>query len=185
MVNMTMVLTVNQPENQNFLSQFGFRFNVDQLPHVSYFCQNVTLPGLSVSTIEYPTPLTNIPYPGNRVTFQPLSITFRVDEEMSNWAELIGWLKGIGFPEDTDQYERQQGGDDILGSESNVFSDLHLYVLNNKHNPITSITFRNGFPTDLSGFTLATTDGDVNYLECTATFAYAYYNATLRDGTTV
>ena len=76
------------PDNINFLSQNGFRFAVKRLPGVNYFCQSVTLPAVSVGAIESPTPFAAVPRPGDRITYEPLTIRFKVDEDLTNYFEI-------------------------------------------------------------------------------------------------
>jgi len=75
----------DQPINTSFLSPIGFKFQLNNFPEVNYFCQAATLPGISISAIDVPTPQKAIAIAGDEVQFEELSIRFIVDENMKNW----------------------------------------------------------------------------------------------------
>jgi hypothetical protein len=98
----------NQPNNINFLGQNGFRFAIKRLPTVNYFCQAVSVPAVSIGAIESPTPFAFVPRPGDRITYEPLTLTFKVDENLQNyshyfcsfgsidWRRSLLWFLSIG-----------------------------------------------------------------------------------------
>lgn len=162
-------MTVNTiPQNTNFLGQTTFRFSIVKLPATNFFVQGTNIPSVSLPPASYPNPNVNIPLPGDHVQFDPLIITFAVDEDMKNYIELFNWISGLGFPETTEQYRgltKQQKG-------FGVFSDAELIVLDGKHIPNIKFTFVDAFPTNLSEINLEYTDTDIEYRVCTATFYY-------------
>lgn len=170
----------NQPDNANFLSPLGFRFIVDKLPNVNFFCQSASLPSVSLAETEIPTPLVRLPYAGTKLTYAPLDIRFRVDEDMKNYLEVYDWMKGLGTPESTDQYKALNatvprptagagpGGNVMQG----VFSDASVVVMTSAQNPNIRIGFVDIFPTNLSPLNFDVTQSDVAYIEADATFTY-------------
>ena len=63
------------PENLSLLSPVGFRFLLNNRPHVQYFCQAANVPGVSIGTIPHATPLKTYPIGGDEVTFEELLMT--------------------------------------------------------------------------------------------------------------
>ena len=60
-----------------------------------------------VSNIQYlvfNTPLKDIPLLGDKLTYEDLTITFIVDENLENYIEMHTWLTAIGFPKDRKQF---------------------------------------------------------------------------------
>jgi hypothetical protein len=162
-------MTINNiPSNMNFLGQTTFQFSIIKLPTTNFFVQNAVIPAISLPSVGYGTPLTQIPYEGDHISFDPVPITFAVDEDLKNYIELFNWLSGMGFPEDTNQYAAIAGQRRGFG----IFSDAELIVLDAKHIPNVKFTFIDAFPTSLSEINLEYTDDDVEYRTCTATFAY-------------
>ena len=77
------------PENKNFLGGAGFKLVLDRIPHVTYFCQGAPIPGVSLSTIQMPSPVVTRQLPGTKVTFSPFEVTFKIDEDMKNFIEIF------------------------------------------------------------------------------------------------
>ena len=158
-----------QPSDINFLSPLGYKLQIKKTPNVNYFVQGVSLPSVSLGTADADTPFIKIPFPGTKLTFGNLSVTFKVDENMQNYVELYDWLKAIGFPDNFAQYTNIAGA--ALASGDGVFSDITLIALTSQMQPNIEITFQDCFPVDLSGLEFDSTSGDVQYITATATFA--------------
>ena len=171
----------NHPENINFLSQNSFRFTVKRLPNINYFCQGATLPAISIGSINKPNPLAYIPTFGDRITYEPLVIRFRVDENLENYMEIQSWIEGMGHPESLKQVSElgariraEQGGYGKLNSTSFV-SDGVLSILTSNKNVNKNVFFRDCFPVNLSELSFDSMNTTVEYLEATATFNYRRY----------
>lgn len=154
-----------QPQNPNFLSQNKWRFSLQRAPNVVFFCQETELPGVSIDVAQQFSPFVTIPRPGQKLHFDDLMLTFRVDEDMVNYLEIFDWLMNMGFPDDFSGYPKleEQGG---------PFSDGTLTILTSKNNPNISIRYRDMFPVSLSKLRFAIDDDDVQYHECDVTFKY-------------
>lgn len=162
----------NQPDNENYLSPLGYRFGVRKLPHVNWFVQTITLPGITLNEVTQPSPLLDTAHPGEKITFDPLSITFKVDEDLENWIEIQNWIRIIAPP---DVSERRKQGIEKLGREA-IFSDASLIIMNSNMNANFEVHFYDLFPTTLSELEFTSVEGDVNYLTATASFRYTYYD---------
>ena len=86
-----------QPTKLDYASPTQFRFSIIKLPKVEYFTTTVNIPGVNLGVAEMPTPLKDIPIPGDKLTYASLDLTFLVDENLENYRELHGWLTGLGF----------------------------------------------------------------------------------------
>ena len=53
--------------------------------------------GIALANTTQPTPLADIPIPGETITFSDLEVTFLVDENLENYREIHGWMYGLGF----------------------------------------------------------------------------------------
>lgn len=159
----------NQPTNESFLSPLGFKLQIKKTPHVNYFIQQVNMPSVTLGTADVDTPFTKIPFPGTKLTFGNLQVTFKVDEDMKNYLEIYQWLRDVGFPDNFAQYQNIAGQG--LASGDGVFSDITLVVLSSAMNPNMEVTFYDCFPVDLSSISFDSTSEDVQYVTATATFA--------------
>ena len=76
-----MSATSNQPTNPSFLSPLGFKMTVKRTPTLNFFVQSVEMPSVSLGQADIETPFSKIPFPGTKLTFGNLQVTFKVDED--------------------------------------------------------------------------------------------------------
>jgi len=182
-----------QPAKLDYASPIQFRFKCTKLPEVEFTCQTANIPGISLGSATQPTPLVDIPIPGDKISFQSLDINFLVDENLNNYKEIHDWLVGIGFPQNYTQFQNLQteGSDRFPGStrstaatgtstpqplsEGGTYSDATLTVLNSKNIAKTEIRFQNIYPTSLGSLSYDVKLTDVDYLQASVSFAYMYY----------
>jgi|TARA_B100000085_G_scaffold20650_1_gene17519 hypothetical protein len=165
----------SQPENFNYFSPIGFKFDVDKLPNVNFFCQSATLPGLTLGEATAPNPFRDIPVPGDKILFEELTIRFIVDEELQNWLEMKDWIFGLGYPESQDQYEQLANTNRGVKPFGDRYSDGSLMILTSHKNAQIKVTFQNLWPVTLSGIQLDSSVAEVDYVTADATFAYTIY----------
>jgi len=158
----------SQPNNINFLSPVGFRFNIEALPLTNWFLTAVNLPGISLGEVTQPTPLMQTQVPGNDLVWDALNITFLVDEDLNNWREIYDWLIGLGFPNNYDEYKTQK-------TLKQIYSDATLNILNSNMNINYIIQFKDLFPTNLSEVQFDSASSDIEGIKATATFRYLTY----------
>ena len=165
------------PENLNPLSPNGFQFSIQKLPELTYFSQQVSIPGISLPNAIFNTPFSQVKIAGDLLSYDPLSIDFLVDEKMSNYLALYDWIIAMGFPENYEQYISWQGKfkSPFLSEIAKNFSDATLTILGSNNMPIQNITFVDLIPTNLGAITFNTTSTDVQYITCNATFEYSYF----------
>jgi hypothetical protein len=161
----------SDPTNKNFLGQTGFRLVLERTPTMNYFSQSASLPGISLGTSNVVNPLLDYPLPGEKLTFSPFDISFRVDEDLKNYIEIYNWLVGLGSPSSLNQYKRFQNAS---LNQSNL-SDATLSILSSKYNPNLRVKFTNMFPESISQLLFTTTASDIDYLEATVSFRYSMY----------
>ena len=190
-----------QPTKFDYASPTQFKFQLAKLPKVEYFTTACNIPGISLGTTLQPTPLVDIPLPGDTLTFNDLEITFLVDENLENYREIHGWMYGIGFPKSRTQFAElvsankdrfPTSGKDSLVTDAGkvkygatplgpIFSDATLNVLSSKNNTVIEVRFADVFPTSLSGLSFNQQADDVNYLSATVTFKYKIYEFALKS----
>lgn len=174
------VLTRN-PANPNPLHPNKFLLNFSRLPNMQFFCQTISVPGISLSETPIHNPFVDIYSPGEKAIYDILNITFIVDEQMVAWKEVHDWIRAMTFPFDYAEY-RQLGrlskAQGVL-REKKVqpqFSDGMLTMLSSSNVPIGTFKFYDLFPTTLSSFVISTTDSPENIITADATFRYNYYD---------
>ena len=193
-----------QPTKLDLASPTQFKFQILKLPKVEYFCTAVNLPGLSLNTVQQPTPLADIPLPGEKLSFGDLEMTFMVDENLENYQEISGWLFGLGFPKSRTQFanlveaakdrfptngkgsQTTDAGKVKYGAQpiGPVFSDATLNILSSKNRANIEVRFNNVFPVSLSGLQFTQQATDVDYLSATVTFQYKLYEFAAKNAST-
>ena len=173
---MALNLSCPIPSNINPLSSNGFNFSIQKLPDVSFFCQEVQLPGLTLPAVEVLNPLGYTPYAGDIITWDDLNIQFLIDENMANYKAIFNWLIGLGFPSDSKQFQDYIDSQDKFGqSLIKEFSDGVLQILGSNSQPVQTVRFIDLVPININSLTFQSTSTDVNYLVGNATFKIREY----------
>ena len=174
-----------QPDNLDLARPTQFRFSILKIPNTEYFIQEVNLPGIAFSgDAVLNTRFTSLNMMGDTVNYEPLEISFAVQENLSNWREIHDWMVGIGFPENTGQFADAISDAAVTTTSvpsrtanvSTLQSDATLMIMTNKNNPTVKVNFKNVYPTSLSGVSFDTKDTDAQNLTATMTMSYDYYN---------
>lgn len=160
--------------NKNMLSPIGFQFSIQRLPTMNFFVQSVTLPGITVTTTDQPSPLKAIPIPGDKIEYSELEVNFKIDEDMRNYIEVFEWIRGLGFPDSTDQYKELADQPSYTGG--GIYSDASLTILTSAMNPNVRIEIRDLFPVSLTPIEMSALNSDIEYIEATATFRFLGYS---------
>jgi hypothetical protein len=161
------------PTNKSFLSPLGFDFSIKKLPTTNFFVTRATIPGFTLGIAAAPTPFVRLPIPGDKIEFNDLQVTFKIDEDMKNYLEVFNWIMGLGFPDRYEQYAalKRKG----KGTGDGIYSDASLTILTSAMNPNMEFTFRNVFPYSLTDVDFTTSIADVEYLEATVGFRYELF----------
>ena len=173
----------NNPNELDYLRPNAFKFQIHNIPNVSYFCQAANIPEINLPPAQQPTPLVDIPHPGDKLEFGVLMIRFLIQEDMKNYKELYDWLVGLGFPEDHKQFgeftKTQEYRFPDLSPKNQkglaMSSDATLTVLDSNNNPKIVFRFVDAFPISLQGLDFEIVTGNTDYMIGVAMFKYSYY----------
>lgn len=174
---MAQTISCPYPSNINPLQSNGFQFSITKLPELTFFAQEVNIPGLSLPSPEMGNPFANAPVPGDKLEFDNLNVQFLIDENMDNYLAIHSWMIALGFPQQYEQYRTRFAPGATAGFTelARNYSDATLQILNSSNNPIRTIAFRDLFPIGLQTVTMQSTSTDTQYVIGNATFAYTYY----------
>lgn len=165
------------PANLNPLTPNGFNFSITKLPDVSFFCQRVLIPGITLGTVDQLNPFVNRPIPGEIMTFSELTVQFLVDEKMLNYKAIFNWMVALGYPEDNRQYSNfvNSQNSTVYSELARNYSDATIGVLDSQNTITNAFKFYDLFPVSLDPVQFESTAMDVNYVIGSATFKYSYF----------
>ena len=154
------------PDNINLLQPTKFIFTVPNLPFLNYYCQSVVFPGFSTSEVPVPTPFSATYRHGDTMQFDPLSLTFLIDEDMRVVEETFQWLSVLTNPTQFKEYapkfkEKYYDGVLIMNKNSNTTNFR--------------VKFYNCHPVSFGSFQLSTTDTPSSTMIADLTFRYDYF----------
>ena len=175
-----------QIENRNFLSPAGFKFTLKRSPKVAFFSNEANIPDLNLGVAVQTSYLKDIDLPGDKIVFGDLNLRFLVDENLENYMEIQNWIRGLGYPENLQQFTDLQNQGIIQGNyvqdRQNIYSDGTLQVLTSSSIPNFQVVFKDLFPYSLGTLTFDATQTDIQYFTADVGFKYTMYNITDLSG---
>lgn len=142
--------------NLSALSPNKFKVIISLFPEVEFFAQKVELPG---SNIEANTMSTNSnlkwKQPGDTLEFDPLKISFLVDEDMLGYRKILEWQKEITTTE----------------NKKSRFSDISIMILTNNSNKNLEVKCYNTFPMSIDGPIFGTDMDEDTPIQAVVSFA--------------
>lgn len=164
----------HNPQTLSLLSPINFAMSIHRSPSVNWFIQKINLPGIHLTPTQYSTPMLGLPEVGDHMEWGNLTLTFKVDEDFTDWFEIFNWIIGIAAYSNPDQYKNLEKQPRY--TDRGLKSDISLMVLDANRVPNFTIVYHDAYPITLSSLNFDTTQQDVNYLSATTTFKYSDYS---------
>ena len=191
-------LSSKQPSGSglDYADPTKFKFQISKLPRVEFNCIQANIPGVTLTELNQPTRLMPIRIPGNDMTFEDLTVTFIVDEDLTNYRSVHDWMAGLAQMDSDDKYRAliTDGGDRMPLSQQNnsqdagrvtsatndgaIFSDAKLIILSARNVPIVELSFEDTYPKALSALDYNQNATDIEYLQATVTLGYKKHTYT-------
>jgi len=139
--------------NVNFLQQVNFKLTIinPNFSNLEYFCTAANIPAASMQEITQNYQNDQSFFPGDQLNFEQLKVKFMVDENMTNYVEVLNWLTKNTM------------------ANANQFPsrcDLILSVLSSKNTINRQFQFTDAFPTSLGELAFNTQAQTVEYISC-------------------
>lgn len=172
---------LNQNPRQGSLDNLQpsrYKITIDRIPDVIYFGTTLTLPGINIGEAVFPTPFIDMPIPGDKLTYDTITMTFLVDEDLNNWLQMFDWIKGIAFPKTFDQFS------DMLDAKPassgtrphknywDMYSDATISVLTNKSNLNLEFDVKDLWPVSLGLVQFDNQTSDETPIICDCSFRF-------------
>jgi hypothetical protein len=153
-----------------------FQVVFPRISAVTYFCQSVNIPNLSVTPARQHTPLVDLYRPGEKMEYGTFDIEFIVDEELWSWEIIHDWMRGYSFPCSFDEYKNMSRLTiQSLYSNRPQYSDGYLNTLTGINTQRTLLKFIDAFPVNLSEIKFSTTQSADTIITATASFRYQLF----------
>jgi hypothetical protein len=163
---MTQQFRKSEPVNKSSLGTSAFRLEIKRIPNVTFFCTKANIPAIELPTILEYNPNQRFSSPGDKISFSPLMVQFKLDEDLTNYTEIFNWLVGMSV--------FQIGNIPIL-EDSDRFSDASLFTLTNSTNPNKIIKYHDIYPMGLSSVDFDSQVTSIDYVDVVASFGYSYF----------
>lgn len=165
-------------ENQNFFYADKFVFLLNRTPKVNYNCISAEFPELTTEPQKIHTPNNPFHVGGKKIEFSTLAVTFRVDEDLTNYAEIYEWMRGISSAVSFDPYNKlikdERFSVQTVDNGHNIYSDATIFTQTNSYNVNLAFNFINVFPIALGAIQFNLDDNTAPVL-CRAEFQYDYF----------
>ena len=123
-------------------------FTISVLPEVEFYVVSGNLPGITLNpAIGTRQKAVEVPYAGDAPVYNPLTISFLVDENLKNWIACYRWLECLGGDPRKFDYNLQS-------------SDASLIFNNTQDERVLSVKFLDCVPTSLSDITFSESETD-------------------------
>jgi hypothetical protein len=173
-------------ENRNFLSPIGFKFTIDRMRGVEFFCQSASIPSISLGSADTSTRLNKIKNPGDELQYEDLFLRFLVDENMKNWYQVHDWMREIATPYSTKEFKYNRGDlksvnkreatYDYASANNQWRCDCSLFILSSNYRVVSEFVFRDAWPSSLSTLNFDASTPDINYFTAEVSLKYNYYD---------
>ena len=92
-----MTALTRTPQNTNPLQPTKFLLTFSRIPTAQYFCQEVNIPSVSLGEVDRVTPFLDMYSPGTKLKYDPLDVTFIIDEELRSWRDMYNWFISVSY----------------------------------------------------------------------------------------
>ena len=131
------------PTNLSTLQTTKYTFSFPTMPFLRYFMQTVSLPSISTNEVQVSNPFADTFRHGDKLVFEPLTISTLVDEDLRVVDETKQWLYALTKPHNFQEYKR------FISPEKHLYHDAILTLNTNSNIPNIRIKFFNCHPTSL------------------------------------
>ena len=171
-----------QIENRNFLSPIGFKFVLAKYPKVAYFAQTANIPSMNLGIQNQPTPFRSLPLEGF-MEYDPLTLSFLVDEDLENYLILHNWIRALGTPDSTTERKEFRLKMQQLFGNNDLYADATLMVLNSNYNHNFDVVFEDLIPIGLNALEFNATVDGTEYAMAQVSFRYLAYRIRTKEAT--
>ena len=145
--------------NTNLLSLTGFKLAIEssEFKNTEYFAVSASFPSISLPEVQTSFRNNQSFVPGDRLTYDPITIRVAIDENLNTYNEMFGWL----FYNTTNNDLKT--------------NDMSLSFITSHNNISRVIRLVNAFPTNMGGVEFNVQSSETEYAFVDVTFRYDYF----------
>lgn len=149
--------------NRNPALGTSFKLEIPGLESLNYMIQTCEVPGMTMSGLDAPYQKFATNVPSNRIEFDPLNLTFIVDEDYQNYESIYAWMVDVIRTEP------------VAAAASGMMKDITLHLTNSNKNVFMGIKFHRAYPTMLAPVPLESSTTDATAIVCNVIFRYQFF----------
>lgn len=157
-------------DNFNYLQPTSFKISLDRknYPNLEFFCQSFVHPGMMLNAVEVPyKKLQNVPFVGDKLTFNELQANILLDENMKSYDEMYSWMRRILDQVEVPSYQ--------AGIIPPTTADMTLTILSSHNNKTKQVRYIDCIPTALTDIQFESTAGGETFITFGASFRFSYF----------
>jgi hypothetical protein len=157
--------------NLNYLQPTSYKLVIDRenYPNLEYFAQTVTHPGMILNPSEVPfRKIQGVPIVGGSLTFNELSVTIILDEDMTAYNEMYQWIRRVVDNLPVSALDRG-------ASQPPTYSDITLSILSSQNNVTKTVKYLECCPTALGDIQFESTASGTEFITFTVSFRFTYF----------
>jgi len=160
--------------NLNYLQPTSYKLTIDRenYPNLEYFAQTLTHPGMMMNSVEMPyRKVSGIPFVGSSVTYNELSATIILDENLSSYTEMHDWMRRI-----LDEPEVPAMRRNFRKKTIPTYSDITISILSSHNNKTKQILYKDCVPVALGDITFESTATGTEFVTYQVSFRFSYFD---------
>lgn len=168
----------NLTENFNYLQPTSFKLTIDRrnYPNLEFFCQNITHPGMIMSSVEVPyQKVSGVPFPGDKLTFNELSCNIILDENLKGYSEMFDWMRRLLDTNlNTSAVSRAARRGNAMVNPP-TYADITLSILSSHNNLTKQVRYIDCVPTSLGDIVFESTSSGTEFIVFSSSFRFNYF----------
>jgi|TARA_R100000030_G_scaffold42493_1_gene31951 hypothetical protein len=164
----------NLTTNLNYLQPTSYKITIDRenYPNLEYFAQSITHPGMILNPVEMPfRQVAGVPFAGSSLTYNELSITLILDENLTGYGEMYEWLRRALTVPEVKSLRRN-----FVKKTIPTYSDIMLSILSSHNNKTKQISYKECVPTSLGDIQFESTATGTEFITFGVTFRFSYFD---------
>jgi hypothetical protein len=157
--------------NINYLQPTSYKLVIDRdnYPNLEYFAQTITHPGMILNPSEVPfRKIAGVPIIGGSLTFNELSATIILDEDMTAYDEMYAWIRRVVDNQPVGALERNSG-------KPPTYSDITLSIVSSHNNQTKQVKYLECCPTALGDINFESTATGTEFITFSVSFRFTYF----------